>query len=480
MQSLLPSLTSNAIAAIGEAVCLAKASEPPEVDSGLVFAMFGIGTSAHWTDPVIDRTWLDETSGILQLWESNLPPRESFTHAYFDQARVYWKMLMCAAAPGFTHEKLDRRRQRHRSELQLAMQLGRGNNDTNPSALQQIEPPQAFEGTRPNSWCGVSSEVVDVLGQVFSICRAARGRQKSPPSFSLATTFDTLCDIRVAYELQSELAAMDFDGPIFVDELLGFPIHTGDAATPTLHLVQTAEAYRLASLLLLYLTFDDLEIAPLGRLGSQSSDPCLQEHAWDRTTRTQRTTALALQMVTILERIPVESGSRSIHPILYLSAASGLRFQQSAGQGLKGRCNVHEAPPRSAVEEDSGPEHTFVPAVAGDSSSFAPSQFATSRHHTTENPQHQSPPSISRSSIEVAKARQFVQARMGSLRHTLPPQPLEIVSALIKAIWAAYDRASFEQPASIGGGGVLLGGGSGSSVHWLDVMMSSELQTLFG
>jgi hypothetical protein len=479
LRPILRSLTSKAVKYIKEAVIQTKASQPPKVDSALVFAMFGIGTSAHWTVPTIDKTWLDETRGILQLWKSNLAPSEAFTHAYLDQAQVYWEMLMCAAAADFSHAKLDRRRQRYKSELQVVMQLGRADEDLQPS--QRVELPRALEGTRPNSWCGVSSEVIDVLGQVFSLCRATRERLKTRSELSLATTCDVLCDIKVACELQSELAAMDFDGAIFVDELLGFPIHTGDERTPTLHLVQTAEAYRLAAMLQLYLTFDDLEIAPLGDPTSQSLDWCPQDDSSDSTSRIQRMLGLALQVVAILERIPAESGSRSIHPILYLSAASGLRFDQSPGTETGGRHTVRKSPAQSVAEAHYiSPRPASLPVVTSRSPAPTPPHSTHTAMQTTarfesaaeDRSQHQDLHTIQRSSLEVAKARQFVQARMGSLRHTLPPRPLEIVSDLIQSIWTAYDNASF--------GSASDGGCCGADVHWLDIMAGLDLQTLFG
>lgn len=47
---------------------------------------------------------------------------------------------------------------------------------------------------------------------------------------------------------------------MFLDELSDFDSDTGDAATPMAHLLGTADAYRKASLLQLYLTFEDLEV----------------------------------------------------------------------------------------------------------------------------------------------------------------------------------------------------------------------------
>lgn len=65
----------------------------------------------------------------------------------------------------------------------------------------------------------------------------------------------------LAHELQSELLQMDLDGLISREEASGFPVQTRDANTPVSHLSQSAEAYRLAALLQLHLTFNDLSEA---------------------------------------------------------------------------------------------------------------------------------------------------------------------------------------------------------------------------
>ena len=55
---------------------------------------------------------------------------------------------------------------------------------------------------------------------------------------------------------------MDLNSTIETDEIQGFSLHTGDRNTPLAHHIFTAEAYRLASLLQLYLAYTDLEVQP--------------------------------------------------------------------------------------------------------------------------------------------------------------------------------------------------------------------------
>ncbi|KAF5721005.1 C6 zinc finger domain-containing protein [Fusarium mundagurra] len=133
-----------------------------------------------------------------------------------------------------------------------------------------------------------------------------------------------LCDIAVARELEKELLSTDFDALVLLEQLQGFYVDTRDGNTPVSHLLATAEAYRKAGLLQLYLTFDDLAVNASGgqnALASGCSD------ANDKTSRENSLIDLTLQLVATLKRIPAESGSKFIHPMLYVSAAVGLKFR---------------------------------------------------------------------------------------------------------------------------------------------------------
>lgn len=80
-------------------------------------------------------------------------------------------------------------------------------------------------GTRPNSWSGVSSEVIDVFRQVLALCHNAHDNSQSQRQnhISVSTATASLYDLSLANELQRDLLDMDFDSLILLDEVQGFP-----------------------------------------------------------------------------------------------------------------------------------------------------------------------------------------------------------------------------------------------------------------
>jgi hypothetical protein len=66
--------------------------------------------------------------------------------------------------------------------------------------------------------------------------------------------------------------------------------------------------------------------------------------------------------------------------------------------------------------------------------------------------------------LEVAAARRFIVNRLGALQQSLPPRPIGVALALVRAIWFNYDSADE----------------SLRSMHWMNTMVNSGLQTLFG
>ncbi|KAF7188660.1 Gamma-butyrobetaine dioxygenase [Pseudocercospora fuligena] len=436
VKALLPDLTAQAASSIIEAACELRTTETPKVEPGLVFAIFGIGTSSHWTDTAINKTWLDEARALLDTWASSLPPEEAFLPAYFEQALTYWRMLQTTSDGSTTHPRLQRRRMVQRRKLRQAM----GPSLDALDELRVSDPPEAFEGTRPNSWCGVSSQVIDAFAQAIVLCRSRLQRRNSSPN--LAASCDAISDIVVASELQGELLEMDSHSTILMDELLGFSIRTGDKTTPTSHLIQTAEAYRLAALLQLYMEFEDLDFKFVGIDDRNSKENAtVMSHVAANISsmkRNEKITAITLQLVRLLESIPIGSGSRSIHPMLYLSAASGLRFDtNSLAQGV------------GTADFGDSDVHTSA-SSAGLFSAMSLFQSVPSDVIMT------------RSTLEIARARRVILTRLSVFQHSLPSRPLRILADLIRKIWSAYDDSA------------------GSRVHWIEIMDESEAQTMFG
>ncbi|KAJ3536907.1 hypothetical protein NM208_g6522 [Fusarium decemcellulare] len=291
LRDTLPSLKQQATLATDHAISQVRASLPAKVTADLVFAVFGLGTSSHWivTTFPAQQPWLESARELLFMWKLNLTPADALIYAYFCQALTYWEMLVAAIGRGSMPVKVDQRRKKYHSRLRNAMNLQTTDSDTMCEVtICSNSGPNTF-GTRPNSWCGLSNEVINVFGQVLALCRSVCYRDKRNATLTLETASNALCDISVAHELQRELLAMDFETLVLMEEAQGYHVETQDDKTPLSHLLQTAEAYRQAALLQLYLTFYDLDIKHTdGKDGLASTLP---SNAVNGTSRDEKSRA---------------------------------------------------------------------------------------------------------------------------------------------------------------------------------------------
>ncbi|KAM0437822.1 hypothetical protein ACHAPT_002187 [Fusarium lateritium] len=297
MPHLGKDLRAQAVAAVDQGMSHIQTAQTPRVTADLVFAVFKLGTSLSGGPATPEHSWSKLAHELLAAWGMQLSAADVLFHAYFCQALTYWEMVLAAIGGGSIPGRVDRKRSKHEASARKAMHL-QGGLDASGSEPLPYRPGLNLLGTRPNSWCGVSNEVIDLFGQVLALCRTrVQGNHD--------TTTDALYDVSLAHEFQSELLAMDFDTLVLMDEVNGYFVETRDDKTPLSHLLQTAEAYRQAALLQLHLAFGNL---PAGT-----------------TPRAEFLLGLVIRLLATLEQIPLDSGSRSIHPMLYLSAAAGLR-----------------------------------------------------------------------------------------------------------------------------------------------------------
>lgn len=452
----LQSLKSQAIRAIEEQTLLVRRSKSHRVKADLVYAVFTLGNSVNGTVSGTDENpWLDSARELMSMWSVDMSILDTPTHTYFCQALTYWEMLLAARGRGSVPGKLAKKRQRYFANIEKAMGLSSssddGNNDSREDPVH--EPGQAIPGTgtRLNSWSGVSDEVIVIFGQVLALCyHAHHSGNESQGSFNVKKATLSLCDVSLAHELQRELLNMDFDSLVLMDEVHGYPVQTQDDNTPTAHLLQTAEAYRQAALLQLHLSFDDLTMSPKDtlyglRTANASASSADQTTSRDAQYRKRNILSMTLNLANILERIPAQSGSRSIHLMLYLSGAAGLQVDpsfvgseesdnESSGRGADDRYNAPTiSDPFNSVTEISR-------------LSQYPPTFNTSASIDT---------SITRSTLEVSRARQLILTRLGGLQQTLPHRRVDSTIEFVKEIWHQYDTQG-SQPYGI--------------VHWLDVM----------
>ncbi|KAE8398109.1 hypothetical protein BDV37DRAFT_276393 [Aspergillus pseudonomiae] len=410
------SLRSQAAMAIDEAIYLVRNSQSPKVTSDLVYAVFTLGNSWNCTTSTVSNyPWLESARELLSIWGTQLSCSDTALHAYFSQALGYWEMLLAAAGRGSVPLRLESKRRHYHVRLYQGLQLSGSNANGTSSEILPNDPEQSLLGTRPNSWSGISNEVIDVFGHVLALCCNMSRHSKNTGSFTTVMASEMLCDLSIAHDLQRQLLAMDFETLVLMDEIQGFPVQTGDDNTPIGHLLQTAEAYRQAALLQLHLAFSDLPM--VSREAYHGFSGILPTDGTDNTVENQQSRAtyllsLTLDLVALLHQIPPQSGSRSIHLMLYLSAATGLRFETMLEPGR-------------------------IPNADDTTDSVIP-----------------------RSTMEVSRSRDLVLTRLSSLQQTLPHRRMEETVQFVRDIWRQYDDQE-SQCLSI--------------AHWLDTITEKGL-----
>lgn len=446
----LPSLTHQALAATHRSISRVRASPQAYVASDLIFAIFALGTSLHWSGsasiPVAQQPWLELARELLSKWSATVASRQdTLIDAYFSQALIYWEMWLSVIGKGSYPRKINQKRRLRQQRLRRALYLMDEPVSLEDQDLLSFNANSDVLGTRPNSWCGVSSEIISVFGQVLSLCRSVVLRDQDSSTSTLAFASTTLCDISLARDIQRDLTAMDFGILVLLEEAQGHPVLTKDQNTPVDHLLQTAEAFRQAALLQLYLAFEDL--VPLAQEQGDMMWPWSAD-ANGLQSREQAILSLALRLTGLLECIPPGSGSRSIHPILYLSAAAGLRYVETPYvDDLTVDSGELCQSPIPDILDPLGQTFPLLDNIFGDSS-------------VSMNLRNISG---SISYMGVSKARQTVWTRLSGIQHMLPHASSQNILQLVKDIWQKYDDAS---------------SAADKKVHWLHVLHDTHPDTL--
>ncbi|KAF7534349.1 hypothetical protein G7054_g6298 [Neopestalotiopsis clavispora] len=276
---------------------------------------------------------------------------------------------------------------------------------------------------RPHAWTGVSPDILSLFGDAILLCRKECERRRGQTNMTRDSLREALAAIDEAQALEEALLAVEpadiqFDDP-----------HCTDATRWT-HLRDSTEGYRVASLLQLYQTFPDLVAR---RIPEQVGvDGLVPNNAW--------LVPLALHLVAILQRTPPSSDLRCIQPLLYLSAGSCLTFDDVTSSA-------------TCIGTPGEVASLMTPGIALD-----PLASVFSTAYTAQD-------DISKSSyLNVSSARKLITERLGELEHVLPPKPIRVAQQLMKATWEVFDGEICAQ----------------RKTHWLDVMTSTSLTTLFG
>jgi len=266
------------------------------------------------------------------------------------------------------------------SDVSGPLELPEGREPPSPAHANDLPEPSF-----PHPWTGVGREAQVIVFEVGRLVRRERHRIKNRPSFTSLADIDTG---RKALDTAHTLASRLRNLILPTEEAVVSP---GDAQTPVRHLLAIAEAYRLTGLLQLYRVFPDL-LTSHDRDERQVGLPA-EWHA-DSGIIDKRLTALALEIVNLLEKIPIESRTRCVQPFLLVTVASELRTttltDSSEGLGDQDR----------------------------DFSGAANAEAA----------------------IAVLEARKFVICRLSTFEHVLPAKPIRQMCQIVKHTWERIDK----------------------------------------
>ena len=359
LMSTLPHLKQEAIIsarvsvqAIGEDLAALDLERPQKklvVPIELCLALLCVGTTMCWLDTnLLGLAYWKEARRLRDFFNDNyhlLDEEERQKLRFFENSCVYWDML-CSVV---SNESLD---------IPLS-----------EDAIIGCTPPASL--IKPHPWTGVAYKQQRLLSRTIALCRRHRLRiRKAKSKQQEMSPQPTAEDLMDAYLLSNELENMDLPSPQSV-------IDMGDRLSPSSHFSHLAVAFRIASSLQLHQTFRlDLDAAPV----SESEAALSQKRL---------VLKLALELCAILEAIPVSSNTRCTQPILYITAASGLRF---------------ETPPS---KDD---PFSLTPEV-----------------------------------LEVHRARSFILDRFASLQRSLPPKPIIVAAELVQAVWRKYEEENPEK-----------------------------------
>ncbi|KAF5721996.1 Arginine metabolism regulation II [Fusarium mundagurra] len=375
--------------------------------AGALFSLFCLGTTVCWVDArQLGLPFFRSARKILNRLNrriSSLSAKDLELLSFFNRSLTYCEMLLAAVNQDDTALDAD-------------------DPVTGPQTDSSMQLAERYMDNSPHPWTGISPLASQLFAQAIRLCRSFRRNLKLPKE--TGRDFQrALEEIQEAQRLEEKLLGLEFQNTLCV-------ANTGDYRTPSLHLAQVAEAYKLAALLQLYQTFPDLVAL---RLPTDSVHANSRHIPWEEWI-----IPLSLRLVNVLEHIPPNSGTRCIQPLLYITASTGLRYDTTTMLDIS----------TSSFDAGIG------------SSSFQTDPFSMDMLNTSPPPTNL----ISRMSLDISNARHFITGRLNMLESSLPPKPVMMAKELIKAIWDAYDS---EAPGS-------------ASVHWVDVMEENNLRSMFG
>lgn len=447
----------------------------PAMDDKSLLALLMLGQTASWHDPKdlgisffnLLRKRLNSVSDGSSTESLNFPESRSNNYRFFEEALIYWEMLLSFVADNDSAMFSDK------------------------SCASSMEESLVLQRV-PHPWTGIARDAQFTVHEVGRLIRIERKRIR-------ARTFTSHDDIRraqMAIEKARELEERLLNLAHLTEAEI---VSTGDDDTPVWHLLTVAEVYRCTGLIQLYRVFPDLlrnrlpnpEAAQVPNFArgtpgdsffpvdldcmnlspgfggtaagptpdkaqpsnqhnthqspSSTSSPHInifspssdhqQPQAPNFTTQDTSSDSLydlwltdfAVTLISRLKTIPFESRTRCLQPLLLVASCSELRL------------------PRLPAEQPN-------------------TQFKNNQDDNPANSQSEDDietPNISMEAIEVSQTRKFILGRLTSFLHVLPPKPIHVCVNLVKEVWRRMDAGE-------------------ANTYWIDVMIEKGWETTMG
>ncbi|OBS24800.1 hypothetical protein FPOA_05337 [Fusarium poae] len=421
------SMMKNATDVIEAELLVVKSS--PNLDTvpmGLIYGLFCIGTSICWLNATqLGIPFLKEAKALLHRvnqQKRSLSEDERKLLSILNKSWQYCEMLLSVVSDTNHFISYEAKGVEEIDDISL---------DEYPTAA----PVDPIVDDMPHPWTGVSNTVSRLLTQTLRLCRNYRYHVKHPGPFATRDHANALKMIEEAKSLEEKLLGLDFESAPANTE-------TGDQKTPCRHLINVAEAYRLAGLIHIYQTFPELVLLRLPDNLTGSADVHVP---WEECI-----TPLSLRLAKLIEQLPADSGSKMTQPLLCITASTGLRFEPP------------DVVSRYLESQVQAPAATTSPFDLGSTEHCGLSDYIGQLVQADEDIDRLS--TMSESRLKMVETRCFIIGRLDALEALLPPRPIEVAKTLVQKIWDEYDK---EKPNSV-------------SVHWIDVMEENNLRSLFG
>ncbi|KAJ5788351.1 Aflatoxin biosynthesis regulatory protein [Penicillium paradoxum] len=444
------------------------------IDDKSLLALLMLGQTASWHDPTdlgisffnLLRKQLNTISSSSHPPGGDFSKNDSNNYRFFEEALIYWEMLLSFVADNDTMVISDNCRSTSSMDESLV--------------LQRV----------PHPWTGIARDTQFTVHEVGQLIRHERKRVHSRRFTSQADITRAQLAMEKARQLEERLLGLAHPSEAEI-------VSPGDDDTPVWHLLTMAEMYRCVGLMQLYRVFPDLlhsrlpapasaspqysttagsvsrdpffpidldsmnlstgfgdPIPATGQNTTQnaahsssttSSPPNLYRHSTQHQPTpqspadTQPTpdletlsnnwlTEFAVTTLSRLKTIPLESRTRCLQPFLLVASCSELRLPRLSNTN-------------AGSQPQNGEDY-----MSGDD---------------TNNANRNPTPTISMEAIEVSRTRKFILGRLTSFLHVLPPKPIHVCLNLVNEVWRRLDAGE-------------------EDAYWVDVMIEKGWETTMG